>query len=218
METAATLPNDAIDPATDTTNWSLMAQAGAPGAAGATGPQGPQGLTGLTGSAGPQGSQGQTGQTGYPGPAGPQGATGAQGSTGPQGPAGALVGYSATNPSGVGTLSTNFNSASVVAQTASASPRTYYLAASVTINLYGGPGTYAPLVQCYFKTASGAVANYSNQAQFSGVLGSLGSVGLVGALTITSADQLQYVCAAETGISAQALYGSITAILINNPK
>jgi len=47
----AVLNNDATDPATDTTNWSLMAQAGAPGAAGATGPQGPQGLTGLTGSA-----------------------------------------------------------------------------------------------------------------------------------------------------------------------
>ena len=29
VETAATLPNDATDPATDTTNWSLIAQAGA---------------------------------------------------------------------------------------------------------------------------------------------------------------------------------------------
>ena len=69
----APLPNDATDPATDTANWSLMAQAGTAGAAGAPGPQGPQGLTGLTGSAGPQGPQGLTGAIGPQGPAGTNG-------------------------------------------------------------------------------------------------------------------------------------------------
>ena len=57
----------AIDPATDTTNWALLAAVGATGPAGATGaagvagavgPAGPTGLTGPAGATGPQGIQG----------------------------------------------------------------------------------------------------------------------------------------------------------------
>lgn len=63
----------ATPPPSDTTNWGLLAQAGATGPTGATGPAGPQGPTGATG---PQGTTGATG---------PQGPIGATGPTGPAG-------------------------------------------------------------------------------------------------------------------------------------
>jgi hypothetical protein len=66
----------ATPPASDPTNWGLLAQAGSPGAtgpAGATGPQGPQGTTGNTGATGPQGPTGTTGSTGPAGPGVPTG-------------------------------------------------------------------------------------------------------------------------------------------------
>ncbi len=66
--------NTATSPDSDTTNWALLAQAGATGATGLQGP------TGATGPAGPQGP------TGLIGPQGPTGPTGATGATGPAGP------------------------------------------------------------------------------------------------------------------------------------
>jgi hypothetical protein len=66
--------NTTTSPDADTTNWALLAQAGA------TGAQGPQGVTGATGPTGPQGPTGSTGATGLQGPTG---ATGAIGPTGP---------------------------------------------------------------------------------------------------------------------------------------
>jgi hypothetical protein len=73
----------ATDPASDTTNWTLIAQAGAAGAAGAIGP------AGSTGSQGPQGQPGATGSTGLAGASGAPGINGATGPAGPTGPQGA---------------------------------------------------------------------------------------------------------------------------------
>ncbi len=66
--------NTATSPNSDTTNWALLAQAGATGPqgpAGATGPEGPRGPTGATGATGLQGLTGATGPAGPKGPAGP---------------------------------------------------------------------------------------------------------------------------------------------------
>jgi Collagen triple helix repeat (20 copies)/Stigma-specific protein, Stig1 len=78
--------NGPSDPASDPTDWSLMAAAGATGPTGVQGPQGNTGATGPTGAQGPQGNTGNTGATGQTGAQGPPGNTGA---TGPQGPQGA---------------------------------------------------------------------------------------------------------------------------------
>ena len=86
--------NTAVSPDTDTTNWALLAQAGATGAqgptgaTGAAGPTGPQGPPGTTGAAGATGATGATGLTGPAGPTGATGAAGATGATGLTGPAG----------------------------------------------------------------------------------------------------------------------------------
>ena len=79
---AITANNGSSDPAGDTTDWTLMAQAGAAGAAGPAGPAGSQGPTGPMGATGSQGPQGQTGATGATGPQGTTGATGPQGAAG----------------------------------------------------------------------------------------------------------------------------------------
>ena len=94
-------------PDTSTSDWTILAQAGATGqtgpagAAGAQGPQGPagpqgqqgaagaQGPIGPTGAAGPKGDTGAAGAQGPQGPAGPQGQQGAAGAQGPIGPTGA---------------------------------------------------------------------------------------------------------------------------------
>ncbi|MFL5415612.1 MAG: LamG-like jellyroll fold domain-containing protein, partial [Myxococcales bacterium] len=75
-------------------DWTLLASAGAVGAQGAQGPQGPEGPQGL---AGPQGVQGPQG---LQGPIGLMGATGAAGAQGPQGPAGPAGATGATGPQG----------------------------------------------------------------------------------------------------------------------
>jgi hypothetical protein len=64
------------NPATQTADWSLLAQKGDTGPTGLTGGTGPTGATGATGSTGQTGPQGSTGQIG------PTGATGATGAAG----------------------------------------------------------------------------------------------------------------------------------------
>jgi|GEM_PF-1234444 len=127
--------NTGFDPPASTTQWALIAQAGATGAQGATGvagpvgpqgPAGPTGATGATGSVGPQGATGPagptgaTGLTGSIGPAGPQGATGAvgptgatgvTGATGPQGPAGLTGATGAQGPTGTFSFASNYGPA-----------------------------------------------------------------------------------------------------------
>jgi hypothetical protein len=75
----------ATDPASDTTDWTLIAQAGTNGANGAAGSNGAPGTPGTPGTNGTngtngvqgvQGAPGIDGATGPAGPAGPQGATG----------------------------------------------------------------------------------------------------------------------------------------------
>ena len=80
-------PNN-VTPDLNSTDWSLMAQAGAPGATGAAGPQGLPGEAGATGATGPAGAQGSQGLPGPQGAMGLPGPTGPQGQAGPQGPAG----------------------------------------------------------------------------------------------------------------------------------
>ena len=77
------------DPATDTDDWSLMAQAGAQGAQGVQGAQGSQGVQGIQGVPGSQGAQGAQGAVGAQGPQGDVGAQGVQGPQGTQGATGA---------------------------------------------------------------------------------------------------------------------------------
>jgi len=72
----------ATDPASDSSNWTLMAQAGtngtngAPGANGTNGAPGTPGTNGTNGTNGAPGAPGIDGATGPAGPIGPQGATG----------------------------------------------------------------------------------------------------------------------------------------------
>ena len=99
-----TANNTGLEPDKNSSNWMLLAQAGAPGAQGSIGPAGLQGPTGQTGAQGPIGL---TGPIGPQGPIGPTGATGAQGVTGPTGPKGAtgaigpLGNTGATGPQGL---------------------------------------------------------------------------------------------------------------------
>jgi hypothetical protein len=74
-----------LAPDLNSSDWQLLAQAGA---SGATGPAGPTGPTGPTGPIGATGATGPAGPTGAAGPQGTQGPQGPTGATGPQGPAG----------------------------------------------------------------------------------------------------------------------------------
>jgi hypothetical protein len=105
-------------PDADTTNWKVMAAAGATGPAGPAGQQGIQGIQGFTGAPGATGATGPQGPIGLTGPAGPTGATGATGltgatgATGPAGPTGATGLTGATGAAG-----TNGTSATIAVGT-----------------------------------------------------------------------------------------------------
>jgi hypothetical protein len=161
--------NTATSPDADTTNWALLAQAGA------TGSQGPQGATGATGLTGPQGPAGDTGATGPQGPTGatgatgPQGPTGATGATGPQGPTGAT---GATGPTGPPvSFQGVWNSAS-----------TYAIGAAVSFAPAGGvSSSYINLTGV--NTATSPDADATNWAQLAqaGAAGATGPQGPAGA-------------------------------------
>ena len=213
-------------------SWQLLSQAGATGAAGSQGPAGAQGATGAqgpqgfvgpqgpTGSTGPQGPQGATGpqgsqgQTGAMGAFGSQGPAGAAGPAGARGPAGLAVGYSNVSLTYIYPISTSYNPPSIIAQTATAPAGTYYLFAMTSVVL-GGQSGGTPGVFCHFRT-TGTNLYSNNLAQVSGAAGSQSTVSLVDVLTITSPDSFQYVCVAQTGTTAQATQGAITALLINS--
>jgi hypothetical protein len=87
-------PQPGFDPATDPTEWMLLASMGATGyegSTGATGATGYDGATGATGSTGATGATGYDGATGATGSTGATGATGYDGATGATGPAGGLA-------------------------------------------------------------------------------------------------------------------------------
>jgi len=102
-------------PASDATNWTLIASKGdvgpqgPPGATGAQGPTGATGTTGATGPAGATGAQGPQGNAGPQGPTGLTGATGPAGPTGPQGPAGTQTTYTYSQVSAATTWNVNHN-------------------------------------------------------------------------------------------------------------
>src|SRR5437868_5043214 len=81
-------PSTNLEPDTNPSFWSLLAQQGATGAIGPTGATGATGAQGSPGAIGPQGPAGATGPQGPIGLTGPPGPQGSQGATGGTGPAG----------------------------------------------------------------------------------------------------------------------------------
>ena len=158
-------------PATSSTDWGLLAEAGALGATGAAGPQGPQGATGATGTQGPAGPNGATGATGAEGPAG------ALGPAGPTGPAG-LVWQSAWS----GTTTYNLNAAvsysgasyvSLIANNKGNEPNT-------------SPTDWSLLAQAGAQGATGPAGAQGTQGP-AGTTGATGAQGAAGPLGPTGA-------------------------------
>lgn len=184
-----------IQPDSDPTVWSLLAQAGDPGAPGSTG------ATGAAGPAGPVGPAGATGATGATGPAGPTGATGPTGVTGATGLTGA------TGPAGLSWKGTWSSATSYAVNDAVYYSGSSYIAIATNTNKQPDTNTsqWSLLSQKGASGSGGVSAMVYSGTGFSGTWSNAGGyitgVGYLGGVVATEA-QVQSVvgmaCTATT--------------------
>lgn len=190
----ALVTNTNVTPGTNSSDWQLLAQAGATGSTGPAGAAGSTGPKGDTGSTGPQGTAGATGSTGPAGAAATiavgtvtplnAGATptvsnsgtssaatfnfgipaGATGATGPTGPSGATGSAGATGPTGSAGAAATISVGTVTPLAAGATP---------TVTNSG--------------TSSAAVLAFGIPAGATGATGPKGDTGAAGSPGVTNA-------------------------------
>jgi hypothetical protein len=232
------------DPPTQSSVWSLIAQAGATGpqgiiglqgATGATGPTGAIGATGATGATGSQGVAGATGATGAIGPAGATGAigatgvTGAIGATGSQGVIGATGATGVTGPIGAtgATGATGIIGATGIAyQGAYSAGISYKLNDVVTsagnayIAIYSG-GTFSGIAPPNATYWSLLVAQGATGATGAAGVGSTGPTGATGATgangTVSSLGVGTVTTGGTTGSVSIGGSASVPTINVNFP-